>query len=57
MKNEYYINNIENSEFWFNIEEFWQTYEVFESDNIGKPPRIRLLNDPLKMIELSSKEG
>ena len=57
MKNEYFINNIENSEFWFNIEEFWQTYEVFESDNIGKPPRISLLNDPLKIIELSSKEG
>lgn len=57
MKNEYFINNIENSEFWFNIEEFWQTYEVYESDNIGKPPRISLLNDPLKIIEFSTKEG
>lgn len=57
MKNDFFINNFEEQKLWFDADEFKLTYDVVESDHIGKQPLMRLHSDPLKSIDFATKEG
>jgi len=57
MKSDFLINNFEEQKLWFDADEFKLTYDVVESDHIGKQPLMRLHSDPLKAIEFATKEG